>query len=467
MKKVLWLLLICVLSVPRASAANPALGAAMQLQEAFAEVASKAKPAVVNISTVYEGRVQVPAPPSFFFGDPEDMFQQFWGQPPYRTYKYKSQGTGSGFIIDARGYVLTNYHVVEGANEIQVARTLADGKIVTHPGRVIGRDPTLDLAVIKIDSKETFPHLGFADSSKLRVGEWAIAIGSPFSLEQTVTAGIISAVRQSLTIEGRRYTGMIQTDAAINRGNSGGPLLNLRGEVIGINTAIYSPSGASAGIGFAIASNEAKTVLDVLLAGKSRGWIGVEAAPVDEVIRRRFALPSAQGVLVNAVFKGSPAEKAGIRRGDVIFSFDGTLIKAPQDLVAAAAHKAAGQKVELELYRRGAPLTVKLTLGRRPEEGRLEPAGPPAAEEEAAPRAKYTWEGVEFGSTEHGVRVENIRRDSPLFGFLKKDDIVRGLGDVSIESLDDLKRAAAKSKPSEGLFLDIVRNGQEMYLSIK
>ncbi|MBI4249061.1 MAG: trypsin-like peptidase domain-containing protein, partial [Elusimicrobia bacterium] len=253
------LLLILVWAVP-AQALNSALS---QLQEGFSSVAAKAKPAVVNIQVIHEQRVQVPY--EFYFGDPEDLFQEFFqGQPRKRETLRRFKGTGTGVIINADGYVLTNEHVVSDAGEIDVTLTKADGKQTTLPGKVVGTDPGLDLAVVKIQTGRDFPFLRLADSDKVKVGDWAVAIGSPFELQQTVTVGVISAVRQSLLIEGRNYANMLQTDAAINRGNSGGPLLNLEGDVIGINTAIYSPSGAFAGIGFSVPANEIREVLDQL-----------------------------------------------------------------------------------------------------------------------------------------------------------------------------------------------------------
>jgi serine protease Do len=444
--------------------------AALALQNAVAELAAKAKPAVVNISVVQEQRVRVEAP-DFFFGDPEDMMRQFMQGPQPHEYRFRAEGTGSGFIIDPKGYILTNEHVIREATEIRVTLTDPNGKDKTYPGKVIGRDSNFDMAVVKIETNEALPHLRLS-SSKPRVGDLAIAIGSPFALEQTVTLGIVSAERQTLQIEGRLYTHMIQTDAAINRGNSGGPLLNIEGDVIGINTAIFSPNGGSTGIGFAIPADEAQRALSYLLAGKrmSRGWIGVELAPMDEIMKRRFALPSAEGALVNKVLPAGPAAKAGIQRGDVIRSFNGQPVNTPQDLLYATANLPAGAKIALNVYRHGTPTEIVLTLGERPdfekEAGGKEEQNQNGGEGEEEHNV-FQWQGVAFSQEKEGVTAEEIQRDSPLAGTLMPGDVIRGVNTREVASLNELKDATKGIKISDGIFLDIIRDGQPMYLSVK
>jgi serine protease Do len=291
---------------------------AINLQNSFAEIAEAVKPAVVNISAVQIQHVRQ-QDPQFYYGDPNEFFYRFFGQQaPQRQApaprEYRTEGTGSGVIIDAEGYILTNNHVVQGADQLTVM--LSNGK--SFKGKVVGTDPRSDLAVIRIKGSNPFPFVPLGDSAAMRVGDWVLAIGSPFGLEQTVTSGIVSAIRQSLAIEGRNFRNLLQTDAAINRGNSGGPLVNIRGEVIGVNTAIYAPTGVFSGIGFAIPINDAKKILkDLIQKGYvERSWLGVEIAEVDEVIAQQFGLASAQGALINGIANGSPADKAGLRRGD-------------------------------------------------------------------------------------------------------------------------------------------------------
>ncbi|MBI5242801.1 MAG: trypsin-like peptidase domain-containing protein [Elusimicrobia bacterium] len=463
-------LLLCALPISSSAQASTARA----LQDEFAGIAQAAKPAVVNISTIHEEELQVVSP-NYLFGSPEDIFEQLYGAPRARTYKYRTGGVGSGFIMDPAGHVITNDHVVRDATEIKVTLTRASGREETLPGKVIGRDPNLDLAVVRIQAGRGFPFLKLADSDKVRVGEWAMAIGSPFALEQTVTVGVVSAVRQSLSIEGRPYRNLIQTDAAINQGNSGGPLLSLDGEVIGVNTAIFSPSGASAGVGFAIAANEIKLALEYLLAGRQSpvGWLGVEAAPIDELIRRRFRLPTAEGVIVGAVVPGGPAQKADLRRGDAIFELDGRPVESPQDLVARITRLKPGSEVPIGIYRKGAPMTIKVRIGERPApaDPARRPQAPPEAPEEEAPQdqgaAVLSWEGAVFERTPQGVRVASVEPSSPMHGILKPGDWVRGLDSREVATLEDLKAAAAGADLRRGVVFDVVRRGRAMYLSVK
>ncbi|MFA6029535.1 MAG: trypsin-like peptidase domain-containing protein [Elusimicrobiota bacterium] len=456
------LLLALAFALPRPAAASQARA----LQEEFAAIARRCMPAVVNISTVREEEVQVPLQ-NYMFGSPEDLYDYLNGPPQGRTFRQRSGGVGSGFIIDAAGHVVTNDHVVRDAVDIRVTLTRPDGAEETLKGRVVGRDPNLDLAVVRIEARREFPSLRLADSDKVRVGDWAIAVGSPFSLEQTLTVGVISAVRQSLSIEGRPYPNLLQTDAAINQGNSGGPLLDVDGEVLGVNTAIFSPSGASAGIGFAIPANELKLALEYLLAGRQSpvGWLGVEAAPLDEVFRRRFRLPSTSGVILNAVVPDGPAAKAGLRRGDVILGIDGKPAASPQDLVARITRIKPGTPVKMDLYRGGKPLALKVRIGLRPD---AEAAAPPPSG--AAPageeHAGQEWEGVVFESSAEGVRVARISSDSPLRGTLREGDVLRGIDAAAVASLDDLRAAAPKADFRRGIVFDIVRRGRPLYLSV-
>lgn len=441
---------------------------AFAMQEAFNDVATAAKSAVVNIQVVQEHQARV-YEPEFFFGMPEDM-EDFFNQRRGRTYRWKTQGLGSGVIIDAEGYVLTNEHVVRGADEIKITRVKPDGKEMVYSGRVAGSDPKLDIAVVRITAKEKLPYLSLGDSDKIKVGDWVIAVGYPFGFNQTVTAGIISAVKQSLVIEGRRYPELIQTDAAINQGNSGGPLLNLDGEVVGINSAIFSPSGAFAGIGFSIPANEVKGILTALKAGKKikRGWLGVTLAPLDSLMAQRLGLAVSEGALVNSVLGNSPAAKSGIKRGDIIVSCDGKEISSAEDLVNAVSYKEAGSSVKLELHRKGIKKEIFAVLAEQPDENAMRNLRELAGEEPGMPESKAaSWEGMEVAVRTGTAEIINISPDSKLYGYLKSGDILNGINQKAIKSEEDFRQAVSGVKLSEGVVFDITRDGQPMYVSVQ
>ena len=440
--------------------AGPARGQrAAELQDSFAAIAAKAKPAVVNITALHEEPLILEGP-HFFFGEPDGMARELFSGPRRRQY----EGTGSGVIVDPRGYVVTNEHVVRGARGIKVALTALDGKQRTLQGSVVARDAAMDLALVSIQEDTPFPALPLGDSGKLRVGDWVLAIGSPFQLQQSVTVGVVSAIRQSLLIEGQKYHNLIQTDAAINRGNSGGPLISLRGEVVGINTAIYSPSGASAGIGFAVASGEVKDFVEPILDGRAarRGWLGVELAPVDEVMRRRFGLR--KGAIVNAVVKGGPADKT-LRRGDVIQSVDGVEVEDAQDAARHIRRAPPGNTVTLAIDRGGQRLEVPVQLSERPDWLVTAPSVPKAPDVMEAP--KKGWRGVEFEDSKEGTRVRRVEPDSALFGYLLEGDVIKGVNQREVSSLAELQKSSAGLALSEGVVFDILRRGQAMYISVQ
>ena len=303
-------------------------------QQAFTNLVKVVTPSVVNISTVSKKKLVQPfIEISPFFGD---LFEEMPSRPRYR----KESSLGSGFIINKDGYIITNDHVVRDAESIQVKlsnETIYDAKIV-------GSDPKSDIAVIKINAKEPLPVAVLGDSDKLQVGQWAIAIGNPFGLDRTVTVGVVSATgRSNMGIE--TYENFIQTDASINPGNSGGPLLNVNGEVIGINTAIVA---AGQGIGFAIPVNMAKQIVEQLIKKGSvtRAWLGVAIQPVTEDIAASFGLKKARGALISDVMAGSPAEKAGLKQGDILVTFDGKEIKDARQLQLAVAEAPIGKQVD-------------------------------------------------------------------------------------------------------------------------
>ena len=329
--------------------------------DSFADLAERLLPSVVNISTtqVIEGRggVELPQLPP---GSPfEDFFKEFFDRNRPEHRRRKATSLGSGFILDNVGHVLTNNHVIEGADEITVI--LQDDTRLE--ATVVGRDPKTDLAILKVTPANGMTPVVFGDSDIVRVGDWIVAIGNPFGLGGTVTAGIISA--RGRDINAGPYDDFLQTDASINRGNSGGPMFNLKGEVIGINTAIFSPTGGSVGIGFAIPAAVAKTVISQLIKhGRvRRGWLGVHIQVVSEEIAESLGLKKAEGALVASVIKDGPAEKAGIRAGDVIIEFDDRKVAHMRRLPRIVAETDIEKPVSVLLWRDSKKVTLKVTVG--------------------------------------------------------------------------------------------------------
>jgi serine protease Do len=330
----------------------------------FTDLAKQTSPSVVNISTVKtiksQGRVF-----HHFFGAPqspqgqEDPFEQFFKHFNIPPGDFKQNSLGSGFIIDSEGYIITNNHVIADADEIKVK--LKDGK--EFSAEIIGKDPTTDIALLKIKPAKNLPALTLGDSSDLEVGQWVVAIGNPFGLEDTVTAGIVSA--KGRVIGAGPYDDFIQTDASINPGNSGGPLLNLNGEVVGINTAIIA--GGGGGIGFAIPINMAKDVIAQLKksGSVSRGWLGVAIQDLDEELKSYYKVDS--GVLVSEVFADDPADKAGIKANDIIVSVNGTPVNSSRELSRLIAAVPVGEKAEIKINRKGETMTKKIAVAKRDE----------------------------------------------------------------------------------------------------
>lgn len=336
----------------------------------FADLTQQLAPAVVNISTRQRVRVAsanpfagTPFADLFGGGGPDD------GNPKTR----EAQSLGSGFIISADGYVVTNNHVIvaDGQGEVEsITVTMPDGN--EYPAKLIGRDAASDLAVLKIASAKPFPFVKFGDSRSARVGDWVIAIGNPFGLGGTVTSGIISAVYRN-TGSGSAYDRYLQTDASINRGNSGGPMFDMKGQVIGINNAIFSPTGGSVGIGFAIPAEIAAPIVEQLKAGKSieRGYLGVRIQPVNEDLADSLGIPHNRGEFIQAVEPGQPAASAGIQAGDVVVKVAGKDVTRDQTLSYLVANTAPGSRIPVELIRNGKRLTLTATVGKRPSEEEL------------------------------------------------------------------------------------------------
>jgi len=358
----------------QATAATP-VGAADALQAAFVNVAERVRPAVVNIGTVQVSRGRrtpiVPGPGSgddpFF----KDFFDQFFGHGgPGRREEFRQPGLGSGVIIDKRGYVLTNFHVIRGADSVIVKLPSKQ----EFPGRIVGTDAKTDLAIVKFQPDGEARVATLADSDNLRVGEWAIAIGNPFGLDQTVTVGVVSATGRS-DVGIATYENFIQTDASINPGNSGGPLVNLKGEVIGINTAIVA---TGQGIGFAIPANMAKRVTSQLIdRGKvMRGWIGVSLQPITAELAQSLGLSDTRGAIVARVHPGSPAEAAGLQANDVIVKFGGTSVDDYHHLQRLSSDAEPNTTVPLEFIRQKSRKTVQLKITESPDSSA--PPTPPA-----------------------------------------------------------------------------------------
>jgi len=456
---------------------------AVRLQNSFANVAEHVKPAVVNISTLQVLKIEQPLY-EFYFGDPfENFFDEFFGQPrgkekrpqrpQKRYYERKREGTGTGVIIDPKGYVLTNYHVIAGVEDIKVKLSSKGDK--EYDAKVIGKDPRTDLAVVKIKGSKKFPTATLGDSDAIRVGDWVLAIGSPFGLEQTVTVGIISAKRQSVPIEGKVYRDLIQTDAAINRGNSGGPLVNIKGEVIGINTAIYAPTGVFSGVGFAIPINNAKTITDELIEkGKVvRGWLGVEIKEVDEIVAKQFGLKEVRGALVNRVFENSAAQKSGMKRGDIIIEFAGKKIKDVRHLQEIVGDTKPGKKADVTLIRDGKEKKIKIELGEMPE------TVDKVSFEEEEDQGDVEWMGIEVRNLTSEMRKQySIPEDAegviivgidPLGKLsragLAEGDLIRSINRKDIKSINDFNGATKGVKLSKGVMFDILRGGRPLYIT--
>jgi len=431
--------------------------------QAMAEVVAAVKPSVVNISSSRTIKSQVLQNP--FFNDP--FFRDFFGREfsqAERPRERKESGMGSGVIVDKNGYILTNNHVIEGADEIKVK--LSDKR--EFKGKVIGTDPKTDIAVIKIEASN-LPVLVLGDSAKQKVGDTVIAIGNPFGLNQTVTSGIISAVGRA-NVGIADYEDFIQTDAAINPGNSGGALVNVQGELVGINTAIFSTSGGYQGIGFAIPSNMAGKVMDTLIKkGKIiRGWLGVSIQPVTPELAKQFGLKDDKGALVGDVIDDSPADKAGIQRGDVITAYDGKEIDDPSTLRTMVAGTAPGREVSTQVLREGKPITVKITIAELTSEaakqsGDFDNNLKGVHVQDITPEIKKS---LNLPKRIFGVVITDIDADSPPDGVLTRGDIIMEINRKPLNNTKEYTAAVSKIKAEQAILLLIYRNGSTIYISL-
>ncbi len=431
----------------------------------FVELAAKLKPSVVNISTAKviapQKRLRRPAPTPFGSDPFEDFFERFFEEMPQRTHKERS--LGSGFIISDDGYILTNNHVVAGANEIKVK--LADGR--EFVGEIKGSDEKLDLALVKIAASEKLPAASLGDSDDIKVGEWAMAIGNPFGLAETVTAGIISA--KGRVIGSGPYDDFIQTDASINPGNSGGPLFNARGEVIGINTAIVA---GGQGIGFAIPVNMAKSIIPQLRdTGRvTRGWLGVSIQPLTPELAQSFGLSDAKsGALVADVVKESPADKGGVKAGDIILEFDGKQVHEMNELPRLVAATTAGRKVPLKVLRDGKKLELTVLIERL-KDGAVVGSQSHGADLLGITVRELTKElASQLGVPEvKGVIVAEVKEGSSAEeAGIVKGDIVREVDGLKVATVADFEKALAAHKKGALMRLLLRRGELSLYVAMK
>jgi serine protease Do len=433
----------------------------------FSQLVKDAAPSVVYISTVkvIKGKRMSPHP----FGGPsgpndpfKEFFERFFGDQAPRD--FKQRGLGSGFVIDKDGFILTNNHVVEKTDEIRV--TLADER--EFSAEIIGRDPKTDLALIRIETDQPLQTLPLGDSDKLEVGDWVVAIGNPYGLDNTVTAGIVSSKYRN--IGAGPYDSFIQTDASINRGNSGGPLLNTAGEVVGINTAIFSQSGGSIGIGFAIPVNMAKEILPQLKKGKVvRGWLGVGIQKITPELKDKLKLKDEKGALVAGITDKSPAHEAGIERGDVIVSFDGKEITDMKDLPYIVSSTPVGKDVTVEVLRKGRKKAFQVKVGELEDDRKLEEIDEPKTElgmfvEELTPQLARN-----FGLSEKsGLVVVRVVANSPAeeAGIMPGDFILE-VDQITVKDLEEFYDKIQDYKEGDTILFLVKRDDATIYLTLK
>jgi serine protease Do len=431
----------------------------------FADLVEKIRPAVVNIAVTEQARgpsmENIPEPFRRFF---QDQPQGGGGQ---------RHGLGSGFIIDPDGWIVTNNHVVDGAEKVLV--TLEDGTEL--PAQVKGRDPKTDVALIKVDAKQKLPYVEWGNSDNARVGDWVIAVGNPYGLGGSVTAGIVSA--RGRDIHEGPYDDFIQIDAPINPGNSGGPLFDQSGHVIGIDTAIYSPNGGSVGIGFAVPSEIAQKVVGQLKDKGSveRGWLGVQLQPLTKSLAKAMGRPNTDGALVAAVTPGSPAANAGLQQGDVVIKADGNAVKSARDLARAVGNQKPGSKLDLTVTRDGSEKSLAATLGNPPKDENVAENGQPSDEQggpklglalaQLTPSARAQ---LGLDSSVKGALISGIEPGSPAAeSGLRPGDVILRVGGASVDGPNSAvaKLRAATHEKKEAVPLLVMRDGTPYYLALE
>jgi len=461
-------LLACLPAGPAWPAA-PATPQACEFPQGFACIAARVAPSVVNVSTVRQvsGRM-----PEEYASDPRmrDFFDQLFGEP--RNFDQRS--LASGVIISKEGYILTNHHVVDKASAIVVK--FRDGR--ESKAKLVGADATSDLAVIKVEGQADWPVADMADSDKIQIGDWVLAIGSPFGLEQTVTAGIISA--KGRVIGEGPYDDFLQTDASINPGNSGGPLIDMQGRVVGINTAIFSNSGGSLGIGFAVPINMARKIADDLVkSGKvQRGWLGVVIQPLTEDLAAQFGLKDAHGALISSVAKNGPADKAGLKPGDIILEFNGQALNRTHELPRLVSGLKKGQQATLAYWREGARREVAVTVGDLSEAEGTTAARPRDTQRQAPAETSLLGMAVENLTPENAEQLGTDNRDGVVItnvspggladtAGLQPGDVIREINRRKVRNSGDYQGIVKSLKANSTVLLLIERNGYPIFATIK
>ena len=419
----------------------------------FSTLAEKARPGVVNIRTV---KTMKGGGPVFrhFFGNPFGDQNPFHGSPGpsprgRAPHDFKQQSLGSGFIVDREGHIVTNNHVIEGADQIKVK--LSNGK--EFDAKVVGRDPKTDLALIKVPASDDLTPLKMGDSEKLRVGTWVVAIGSPFGLEQTVTAGIVSA--KGRTIGAGPYDDFIQTDASINPGNSGGPLLDLNGNVVGINTAIMSGGGGNVGVGFAIPVDMAEDVIAQLMEnGKvTRAWLGVGIQDLSPDLTKYYKMKDRSGVLVTQVYEGDPADKGGIKPGDIILSVDGKNVSSSRELSMNIANAKVGEKATIKILRNGKKDKVSVTLAKRSDSDVPERIGSKSDDDlglELAELDPKTAKQLGLSEDEKGVLVTHVDSEGKgASAGIQRGDLIKEVNRTPVKDLKEFKKQIGKAESGD------------------
>jgi len=439
----------------------------IQTSRAFSEIVSAVSPAVVNISTTKVLRRDSDS----LLEDPFfDFFRPFHDLRIPK--KWKEQSLGSGVVVSPDGFIITNNHVVEKSDEIKV--TLLDKK--TFRGKIVGADPKTDIAIVKIDASN-LPTIPWGDSEQLQVGEFVLAIGNPYGLSHTVTMGIISAVGRA-NVGVADYEDFIQTDAAINPGNSGGPLVNIKGELIGINTAIFSRTGGYQGIGFAVPSNMVRPIMSQLIQkGKIiRGWLGVTIQELTPELSQKFGLEKSIGALVSDVAKGSPAERSGVMRGDIILEFNGKEVKDVGNLRNMVAQSKVGSDVSIKILRSGKEYTVRLVIAELPREvAEVVPSNLPDDLESGALTGlnvmgltKEIAKQLGFTKDEKGVVVVRVEPSTPADeAGIKKGDVIKEVDKKQVDNLEDFNRIVSNLKRNETILLFIARGDKKFYVTLR
>lgn len=457
------------LAAPLMPVPGAATGADAANMPSFSDVVKQAKPAVVTVRVEASQNVAGNFP-GLPFDDPRlrEFFERFFGgvpgmpggeRPPENA--PKRQGLGSGFVIDSSGLIVTNDHVVADADSITVI--LENGE--EREARVVGTDEKTDLAVLRIDADEPLPSVSWGDSDRVEEGDWVIAIGNPFGFGGTVTAGIVSARGRNL--HSGPYDDFIQFDAPINRGNSGGPLLNQDGEVIGVNTAIFSPSGGNVGVGFAIPANMARKVTMALIdEGRvERGWLGVSIQPVTGEIAESLGLGEARGALIAGVEQGSPAAQAGIRTGDVILDFAGTRVEVLRDLTTAVADTQPGTDAEVKVWRSGGTESITVETGRMPVEREARaPADGGGADSDLAGL------GVKVRPVEKGLEVTQVDPSSDAAAEgIRPGDVIVAVNQRQVRSLEELNAVLAEAREANrrSVLLLVARDGNQRFVTVE